>query len=223
MAVTFEQLGAETVKPVATLLNSLVEALPGIVGGIVVLFVGYVVALFVATVVRKGLRRLRFNKWVVQKTGLKEVAGDIRATELTCLLVKWSVFALFFAPAANLFALDPLTGLLSSLAAYIPKAIVALLFVLFGLIMAEYVAQVIMHTRVKGVKLFADAAKVLVLLVTAIIALQQLELEVGVLADSFVTILQGVVFGLSLAFGLSFGMGGKQEAARLIKKAKRRF
>lgn len=221
--VTFQELGQETIKPVATLLDSIVNTLPGIVGGLVVLFVGYAVSHFVAMLVREALRKLHFNRMVVEKTGLKEVAGDIRATELTALITKWSVFALFLAPAAKLFSLDPLTGFLVSLGSYIPKVIGALLIVLAGLVAAEYVANVIMHTRVKGIKLFADSAKILVLVMTAIVAFDQLQLNVSLLSNSFLIILSGVVFGLSLAFGIGFGLGLKKEAERLVGKAKKRF
>ena len=218
-----EQLGPAVLDPVMYLLQSIAAALPGIVGGIVVLLVGYIVAAVVAAAVRKVLRRLEFNHWVVERTGLKVIIGDLKATELAALITKWSVFALFFAPAAQLFNLEPLSAFLVSLALWIPNLIVALLIVLFGLVVAEYLAEVIMATKVKGVKLFADATKIIVLFLTGLIALQQVGLQVAVVQSTFLIILTGLVFGVSLAFGIGFGLGLQKEAERLIAKARKRF
>ena len=218
-----EQLGPAVLDPVMYLLQGVAASLPGIVGGIVVLLVGYIVAAVVAAAVRKVLRQLDFNRWVVEKTGLKTIVGDLRATELAALISKWSVFALFFAPAARLLNLEPLSTFLVSLALWIPNLIFALLMVLFGLVAAEYLAEVIMATKVKGVKIFADLTKILVLFLTGLVALQQVGLQVAVVQSSFLIILSGAVFGLSLAVGIGFGLGMQKEAERLIAKARKRF
>ncbi len=218
-----EQLGPAVLDPVMYLLQSVAASLPGIVGGVVVLLVGYIVAAVVAAALRKALRKLDFNHWVVVRTGLKMIVGDLRATELAALITKWSVFALFFAPAARLFNLEPLSAFLVSLALWIPNLILALLIVLFGLVVAEYLAEVILSTRVKGVKLFADMTKIIVLFLTALVALQQVGLQIAIVQSTFLILLSGAVFGVSLAVGIGFGLGLQKEAERLIAKARKRF
>ncbi len=218
-----DQLATAVLDPVTGLIKVILETLPGIVGGIIVLLVGYIVAVVIAAAVRKTLRHLEFNKWVVDKTGLKLMVGDLRATEFVTLVAKWSIFALFFAPAAALFNLDGLSQFLVNLALWIPQLISALFIVLFGCVVAEYLAEVILATRVKGVKLFADGAKILIWFLTGLIALQQVGLAVQVVQNTFLIILTGLVFGVALAFGIGFGLGLQKEAERLIAKARKRF
>ena len=217
------QISAAVLDPVQAILAESARRLPGIVAGIIVLLVGYILAAVIAAAVRKVLRRLDFNKWVVEKTGLKKLAGDFRATEFVSLITRWSVFAMFFIPAADLFSLPGFSVFLVQLARWIPQIIGALLVVLFGLCAAEYVSGVIQSTRVKGVKFFADLAKMLILFVAGIMALEQVGIYVDLLKSSFQIILTGAMFGLALAFGIGFGLGLKKEAERLVTKAKKRF
>lgn len=223
MAAQLVELSDAVLDPVTALIREVGRALPGIVGGIVVLLVGYIVAAVVAAALRKMLRRLDFNKWVVQKTGLKKIAGDFRATEFATLITRWAIFAMFFVPAGDLFNLPGLTEFLRQLAVWIPQAIGALLVVLFGLMAAEYLAHAIQSTKVKGVKFFADLTKILVWFLTAVVALEQVGLQVAFVRNTFLILWAGVVFGLALAFGVGFGLGLKKEAERLVQKARKRF
>lgn len=63
----------------------------------------------------------------------------------------------------------------------------------------------------------ADATKVIVVFLAIIMGLGTMGFDTVIIASSFIAILQGLVYGIALAFGLAFGLGGQDDAKDIIK------
>ncbi len=101
---------------------------------------------------------------------------------------------------------------------YLPQVIVAVLIVILAAILADVVKNIVMGSaRAAGVRQAAMAgavAKWSIWIFATLAALNQL----GVASEFWQTLFTGIVVALSLAFGLAFGLGGKEAAARTIEK-----
>lgn len=210
-------------QPLNQLWNSLVMFVPGLVGAILVLIVGYIVAAILGVVVKKSLDKTNFKKWLFKQTPLKKHLGDFRINRFLALIVKWWVFVLFFAPAAGLVKLEPLAYFLVMLGRWIPNFIVAVVLLFLGLVAAEYASVKIKDTKAKGAEFLATLAKIGILIYVVFAALEQVGIMVSIAKNSFLIILTGIVFGLSLAFGLAFGMGLKGEAAKVYSNFRKKL
>ncbi len=119
--------------------------------------------------------------------------------------------------------LDALTEFLQSVVAYLPNILVAALILLAGLLIAEFLARIVMAgvkaTNMHRPALVGNATRWVVWIFSILSALNQL--GIGTFVVSYVLI--GLVFGLSLALGLSFGLGGKDVAAQIVGKIRRDF
>jgi len=211
------------VNPLQQLWDSLVQFVPGLAGAILVLIVGYLIASVVGSAVQRVLDKTKAEKWVMKKTHLRKLMGNFRMNHFLGLIIKWWVFVLFFAPAASLVKLTTLSGFLVSLGAWIPNLIAAIVMVFLGLVAADYVSIKIRSTKGKGAEFFASLAKVGILIYVILIALEQVGLMVALATNSFLIVLTGVVFALSLAFGLAFGLGMQKEANKWYNQLKRRL
>ena len=218
-----DQIGRSVLDPIATLWDGFVALLPGMVGAILVLIIGYIIAAVIASVVLKILKKVKLNKWLVDRTGMKKVSGSIKLSELLALLTKWYIFILFLPAAADLIQLTALGNFLNQLAVWIPNVIIAVLIAFAGFIGAAYIGEKIVATGTRGAKLIADLVKAVIIITVLLVALEQVSIRVGLLQNSLLIIIGGVVFAISLGLGLAFGLGGTEDAKKLIATVRKKL
>ena len=219
--MVLEEMGTRLVEPLNTLVMAVLDALPGLVGGIVVLVVGWIVAAVIARLVHRGLDAAKLESLVLERSGLRKATGTFDLNGFLALITKWFVFVPFLASSAELMNLMPISTFLNILAAWIPNAIGAVVIALFGFVEADYIAAKIEATRLKSATLLASAAHWLVLIMVTLVILDQVGLHVGVVKDSFNIILAGVMLGFAIAVGIGYGDALKETAKKSVKSLRR--
>jgi hypothetical protein len=211
-----EETGQALLDPLINLWNSFVEIIPGLVGALIVLIIGYIIAWITGFVVKKVLHQAKVDKLVIEKTTLDKAMGKFELSDFLGLIVKWYIFVLFLTPAAALLNLPALSDFLINVSLWIPSLIAAIIVALVGLIAADYVAAKIQETKAKASTVIAMVAKVIVIIFTLIIALSQLGIDVSVAESSFLIVLAGIMLALAIGFGLAM----KDELKPIINKLK---
>lgn len=109
-----------------------------------------------------------------------------------------------------------------SILSYIPSVFIAGFIIVIGSVFANLAEKVIDGSiRASGLKVtFAGTlAKYAIMLTAILAALNQLD----IISTFTNAIFIGIVGALSLAFGLAFGLGGKDAASRVIEKIENDF
>jgi len=210
-------------EPFLSLWNSTLNLLPGIVGAILILILGYLVGWFFSWIVEKVLTKLKLNRCAVYKTNLCKATGDMDISKIIGLIVKWGIFALFLAASASLVQLNGLSNFLEQMALWIPNLIAAVLIALAAVIAADYAEYKIMETKVRNSSYIGFGVKIVIIVMGAIIALKQISIDVSIIEHSFLVILAGLVLAFALAIGIGFSDVVKKESAGIAKKLKRRL
>ena len=100
----FNQWGTTTRDVVQSVWDRIVAFTPNLIGALVILFVGIIVALILNYVVVQILRAAQVQKWLGEQTRLSEVLKKARMrsdiAEITGGFVKWVVILAFLVPAA---------------------------------------------------------------------------------------------------------------------------
>ncbi len=201
-----------------------IDILPRIVEGILILIVGWLVAKVISRLVGKIVEVIRLEhvlstagvKGFFQKAGIKlSIRGIFEE------IVKWFILIAFFISAANAFGLPQVNGFLQDVLNYIPNVIIASIITIVGILIANFVADVA-HGTTKATKtgspqVVASITRYAVIIFTVFAALGQLGIGRGLL-DSF---FNNLGLALAAAFGLAFGLGGKEAAKELIKKVQK--
>ena len=134
-------------------------------------------------------------------------------------LVKWFVIIVFLVAAFDVLGLSQVNVFLQEVVlGYLPSVIVAALVLLVGGVVGDVTGRVVSTgAKTAGVSSahFAGAiAKWAIWIFAILVALSQL----GIAAAFSQTLFTGIVIAISLALGLSFGLGGQEAAARFIER-----
>jgi len=204
-------------------LNEIARAVPQIIGAILILLIGWLTAKLIKKIFVKLLKLVKLN-WLTEKTGiekfLKEGGIKITAVDLIGSLVYWIIMLIVIMSALNTFQLTSAKDLFSQIILYIPNIIVSILILLLGLYAAKFVSQAIAvalkNMNDESAYLIEKITYYSIVVLTIFIVLSQLNIAKNIVTIAFLLILGA----FCLAFGLAFGLGGKDYAADLLKKFK---
>lgn len=201
-----------------------VNFLPSLIGAILVFVAGWIVAVALGKAVEHIVKILKVDD-VVEKAGTKarfhKAGVDLNIAKFFGGLVKWFLILVFLMAATDILHLTQVTSFLNSIVLYIPNVIVAAVILAVAFLVGNFVFAVIKgSTKIAGIvsaTLLGTIAKWAIVIFGFLAALIQL----GVASSLINTLFIGLVAMLALAGGLAFGLGGKEEAASILKKLRR--
>jgi len=194
--------------------------LPRLLLAIVILIIGWLVAKAVRFAIVKALRTINFNV-VTEKAGidhfLKEGGANIDTIRVLGSLSYWLVILAAMMIASNSLDLAYVTDLIGRIVLFVPKVMVAVVILVFGVYFARFVgAALTTYLRNIGVgeaSLVGRLALYAIVVFVIMIALDQMGLG-DIIRQAFLIIVAAIALGLALAFGL----GGQKRAAELIER-----
>ncbi|MEI6864102.1 MAG: hypothetical protein WCK46_01885 [Candidatus Adlerbacteria bacterium] len=206
------------------LLWNVVNFLPNLLFAIIIFVVGWFLAGWLGWLITEAVRALKVDH-ALRTAGIGDVvtrAGySLNAGVFLGTLVKWFVILVFLMASLQVLGLVAVTYFLQSIVVnFLPNVIIAVLILLAAAVLAEVVQGVVVGAaRAAGITAAGFAgtvAKWAIWIFAILAALEQLQIAQGILQ----TLFTGVVVALALAFGLSFGLGGQEAAARFIEKTR---
>jgi hypothetical protein len=212
----------QLVNPVTLIGYSLLNFVIGLLLAGLIVLLGYVVAWAVHWVTKKALDHAKIDKWL-QKNNLDKSIGYASISSLGASLVKWYIFLIFLIPAVSYLALGELTGLLLDIVRWLPNVIVAIAIMMFGLVLADFVADKMSKAKGPAIKHLNNVTRILIIVFVTVVALQEVGIYLRLAESTFLIILTGVVLALSLAVGIGFGLGAKDEAAAIVKQFRKKL
>jgi hypothetical protein len=193
---------------------------PTLLGALIVFLAGWIIAVTLGKIIERALKAARLDR-AVDKLGFNRKMSELGVrTEVSAFiggLVKWFLVLVFLMAATDILNLVQVTVFLNSIIFYIPNVVVAVVILAMVFLVGNFVYSVVRgSTKAAGVMsatLVATISKWAIIIFGIFAALIQL----GVASTLVSTIFIGIVAMLSLAGGLAFGLGGKDEAALILK------
>lgn len=200
-------------------LNGFLSAIPLIVGALVILLIGWVISGLVARLVREVLARAGADRLFAEHGGAvygsqsRKIKPSIVASEI----VKWIIRFVFLVAAANVLGMPQVSTLLNQVLLWIPNLLVAAVILLVAPLIGRFLRGLIEvgagNMGFTNAPLLGRIAELAVIAFAVLIAIDQ----IGIAADLLNILFMGVVGALALAFGLAFGLGGRDVAARITE------
>jgi hypothetical protein len=209
----------ESLERLQSALMQIVGILPGLLLALVILAAGFLVARIVERLVDGVLDRVHFDreaaKWGVTEAVQRTGAG-VGPARVVGKLLFWAVMLLVILLAASALGVENINDVFANLVGYIPSVIAAIIVIVLGLILGEFVRILILASAggVEGVPTLAKVAKAMVIVISGFMALQQ----IGVAADIVTTAFTLILGAAALAVGLAFGLGNTQLAGEITRR-----
>lgn len=204
-------------EPASAMLHTVFTMLPNIIIGIVLIIAGIWIGKWVNSIVSGLLHRGGFDS-LLGKMGFEQ-AGTPKLTlsQTVGMIVQIIIVLLFTAEALQLVHLEFLVVIATGIIAYLPNVLAAVFILGIGLLAGQLVSRLLAGMLSgKEFRFLAPLAKYTIITLSIFMALDQLGVADTIVNAAFILILGG----FALAFGLSFGLGGKEFASRYLAKLK---
>jgi hypothetical protein len=216
-----ENMGEAISLSLINLWQKLIEFLPAFIGALLVFLIGWIIAGAAGKLAEKFIKAIQIDK-AAEKIGYegKLHGGETRLTISVFFggLVKWFLILVFLMAAADILKLDQVTIFLNNILLYIPNVFVAVVILAIVFLTGNFVYNIVKGSSkavgVMSATFLASISKWAIIIFGIFAALIQL----GVASSLVSTIFIGIVAMLALAGGLAFGLGGREEAALILKK-----
>ena len=216
--VQIAQLHEHLTDPLRRVLSQVLEYLPNIIGAIVLVLVGWVVASLLRVLCRRlaqsGLRRLERTAWWEARA--QQGAFYRSLSSMAGTLVFWIVMLLFLGAGIEALGLPAVSNILAAVTIYLPRVLVATLILFGGVLLGElartWTAGMASRAGVAFADLVGRTAQGVVLVVSILIAIDQVGIDSTAILIAM-GIAVGSVFG---ATALAFGLGARGTVSNII-------
>ena len=200
------------------------KLLPNLVIAIIIVIIGWLIGALLGRVVSQIIKALRIDEGL-KKAGVDEALRkgglSLNSGKFVGALVEWFVIVVFLVAAFEVLGLTQVNIFLQQVVLlYLPQVIVAVLILLVGAVIADVMQKIVVTSartaEIRSAHLLGSVTRWAIWIFAILVALSQL----GIASGFIQTVFTGIVIALSLASGLSFGLGGQEAAARFIEKTR---
>jgi hypothetical protein len=222
--MVLQSWGDLIVSSLQTVWVQVASFIPNLVVALIFLVIGLIIAAGLGALVEKIIDAIKLDTLLrragveqyVERAGMRMSSGRFLGQT-----VYWFFVLVTLLAVAGSLGLTAFASYLESVVGYIPHIVAAVLIVLAAAVIANFLRKLvrgsILSARLHAANFLGGLTWWAVFLVGLAAGLR--ELGVGqVFSDYLGAVLQGVVLMVALAFGLAFGLGGKEYAAHLIER-----
>jgi hypothetical protein len=215
---------------VSSILQSLLSGLtvaisyvPKVVGALLVLLIGYLIARLLRAATRKLLQKFRFDERMKSGHGgeyVERFSPQGSPSRLIAAVIFVVVMVFVLSSTIGTLDIPALTGFMALVLGYLPRVLAALLIFVVAAAVAGLVkglAQRALGDTPTG-RIVSSAAPMLVMAIAVFMALTQLQIAPVIVTVTYTALIGSLALGAAIAFGL----GGREAAHDLITSGYRR-
>jgi len=201
-------------------LDNLIGFLPKLIGFLIILAIGYIIARIVKGVVTKLLEKVGTDRAMhTGTTGeyVNRVAPGFKPSSAIGTIVFWFLFLGALAIALSQLGIAALDNFIAEVGAYLPNVLAAILIFVVTVAVSGAVGTLVSRTMgdTPTGKVVGSVAPVLIMAIGTFMILDQLEIAPQIVTITYAALLGGVFLAMALAFGL----GGRDVAGRMLSEA----
>ena len=209
---TLQQWEEMLLSSLATFSQRIFNVLPNVIGALLLLLVGWLIAKGVSVAIRKLLQSktmARLTERLNRLSLLQRSDLSLDSVRIISRFVYWIILLIFFVAASETLGWTAVSRTLNNLINYLPALLSAIVILLIGLYLAQTVRSVIraaLHSlRVGAAQLISSLAFYLLATIVVLTALEQAGVDTSIITANL-TLIVGAIVG---AFAISFAIASR--------------
>jgi MFS family permease len=195
--------------------------LGNLVGALIVLIIGLIVASGIAAIVERLIRVVKLDS-VLEKLGVEEHlerAGlKLDSARFFSRIVYWFFVIVFLLAASDILRFYTLSSFLEQVLLYVPNVVVAALIMLAAIVVGHFLKNLV-TASIKGARLHSsNFLGSLTFWAVAIFGFFAALTQLGVAVSIINSLVTGFIAMIALAGGIAFGLGGKGVAEDILER-----
>jgi small-conductance mechanosensitive channel len=206
----------------ANLWTGVLMFIPNLIVAIIIVLIGWAIGAFISKIVAKFFDIIKLDD-ALNKAGfgnlVKKGGMNLNSGKFIGGLIEAFIIVAFLIASFNVLGLNQVTAFLQQVVlGFLPELIIAVLILLVGAVVGDVVGRIVTATSstagLTSSRVLGKVAKWAIWVFAILVALSQM----GIAGGFIQTLFTGFVVAVSLALGLSFGLGGQEAASDVIKK-----
>ena len=190
--------------------NTVVMALPKILGAIVIVLLGWLLARLLAKIVSRVLQAARFDK-LGERVQVAEILSKanvkLKPSELIGRFVYWLMILVVIITTDDTLGWNAVSNEISKLLGYLPQLLSAIVFFIVGIYIATFVKDIISGaTRTLGIsagRIISSLVYALLFLLVTLTTLEQAGMDTGILTSNLLLIVGAVMASAAISYGFA--------------------
>ena len=201
------------------LFASFFSKIPSLLSALLVLIIGWIIAKFVARIIRKFFERIKIDRFADRLNEIdfiSKASWEIKPSRIFSKFLYYLVLLIFVIAATDVLGMPAISDLISDILNYIPLLITAILVLAIGILFSDFIRKLVQTTceslGIPSAKVISSFVFYFLLINVLISALSQAQIDTDFIASNISIILAGAV----LAFGLGYGLAAKDIFANFL-------
>ncbi len=217
---TISDWGTALMSSLTAAMAMLFSALPKILGFLIIILAGWLIASLAERAVAAILRTIHFND-LAERSGLadfvRKMGADTDSSGMIGAITKWFIRLIALVVAFDALGLPAVSDVLRQLLLWLPNVVVALVVLVIGGLASRALSNLVRGAAAEGglgnPDMLAKVASTLVWAFAIVVAVNQ----IGIATELVNTLFMAFVGAIALAVGLSFGLGGRETASEIVR------
>ena len=187
--------------------QNVLEFLPNLFTAFFIFFFGYLVARLIRTIVIRSINKLhRIIPNQVMRQRIKNIIEEKQFTKLIGGILYWIIIIFFLLVASEALGMPVVTTWFGEIMSFLPRILSAILLLIAGVILSvflrDFIATAASSARIGYSDILGKLAQVVILLVTILIATNQIGIDISIVENVIIIALGALLFGAAFAFAL---------------------
>lgn len=207
------------IQALTKILTDILNFIPHFINGLIILIVGYLVCLLIRWILRFIFRQIRLED-LAERAGInnaiRSLGVRVALPEIIVQVIFFFLILSFAIEAVSLMGLTAVAILLQNVLLFIPRAISAVLLIIFGSMLGRFLGDTITTVAANVYITYSRAlGKIIeyaILAFVVVLAISTLGVDTSVLTSSLTIIIAST----GLAVALTFALGSRESARNVI-------
>ncbi len=195
---------------IQSFLNTIAQALPTIIGALLLLILGWIFAKVISYIIKKVLTISKFDE-LADRINAGEILGkaniNSKPSQLISRFVYWVIILFSFVMASDFLKLDIVSKQIGNLISFLPTVLSALILLIVGFFIASFVRDIVAAATTSlgmtGGKFVSNIVFYFIIIMVVIMVMDQLGIQTEIITYQVLLFIGAILLAGSISYGIA--------------------